>query len=676
MAHRAERQGKRKTIGTKINNSIAMVMIPSLIVLIVVSCLMAASAVSKLNQTVLEAQADNAANQVDDFFKNKVTSVSMFQFNTRTQMYAEATKGEADIAAYDSLDAQVALLKETYNIMKEEGVEGVWVVGKDNGCYLMQDGEIEPVDFNTVDWDEKVNSSNKTIITEPFYDTVTGKIVLCIVSPVYGLTQDGIVGYVGFDVYEDSLAERLSQLKIGKEGFLDLISSDNKYIYSIDDTIIDKSVSEVSGLGANFTSMISNNQTGKVVYDYEGTRYNAIIQDCETNDWLAVANIPTSEVNATRNQLVLILGGIAIVILIMLIAILYYIIAKVTRPIKELTEGVEEFSSGNLKIEMDVHTDDEIGVLADSVRKTIHTQQEIINNISYLLGEMSRGNLKLEVTGNYIGDFHPIQEALLQIIEALNSTLGQISQSAGQVSLGSGQMAESAQSLAEGATDQAGAIEELQASITDVTEQVEETAALGRDAYSKALEIEKEAEVSSQEMGRMTEAMSQIQETSRQIAGIIAQIEDIATQTNLLSLNAAIEAARAGEAGRGFAVVADQIRKLAEDSGKSAVNTRELIESSIREVDKGNEITAKTAQSMNNVIEGMNLIADSVRKSSKAAENQAESMQQIRQGIEQISGVVQSNSAVAEETSATSEELSAQAVTLDELVGRFTLKEE
>lgn len=186
--------------------------------------------------------------------------------------------------------------------------------------------------------------------------------------------------------------------------------------------------------------------------------------------------------------------------------------------------------------------------------------------------------------------------------------------------------------------------------------------------------MEEEAQVSRGEMEKMTSAMERISETSKQIAGIISEIEDIASQTNLLSLNAAIEAARAGEAGRGFAVVADQIRKLAEDSAKSAVNTKDLIETSLKEVEIGSNITEETAQSLKRVIDGLEQIAESVEKSSEASDAQKETIDQIAEGIEQISGVVQSNSAVAEETSATSEELSAQATNLNELVGKFELK--
>ena len=171
----------------------------------------------------------------------------------------------------------------------------------------------------------------------------------------------------------------------------------------------------------------------------------------------------------------------------------------------------------------------------------------------------------------------------------------------------------------------------------------------------------------------MTEAMERITSTSQEIVNIIGEIEEIASQTNLLSLNAAIEAARAGDAGRGFAVVADQIRKLAEDSAQSAVNTRKLIESSLAEVEQGNQITERTTKVMQEVIEGLNQLAQGAESSSKNSIQQAEMMEQLELGVEQISEVVQGNSAIAQEVAATSEELSAQAISLDNMVGQFKL---
>lgn len=666
---------KRKTINEKINRSILIVLVPALVILIVVSCLMAASTVIKLNRSVMDAETENAVTRVDDFFTNKITAISTFQFNARTQRYLEGTPTKQSISSSDDTPELVKMLAHTMDSMSAEGVEAVWIAGIDNGCYLLNDGSVAEVEFGSVNWDDRILESKKPVVSEPFIDNITGKTVISVASPVFSIQDETkVIGFAGFDIYQDSLGKRLEDITIGNNGFLELFSSSNNYIYSIDSSIIGNYVGDISGLPDNYKQSIINNTTGRVTYRYEGTEYEGYILDCSTNDWIAVGNLPMSEMNATRNGLIIILGAMAVVILIILVISIRRSINKVTAPIGVLTAGVEEFSQGNLHVVIDVDTDDEIGILADSVEKTIAGLQDIIQNISYLLSEMAAGNLCLEVEGNYIGDFVPIKEALTKIIDALNNTLGNISESAGQVSLGSNQLAQSAQELAEGATEQAGAVQELQATISEVTGQVLNTAKQGKESYQKTKELTSEAQESSAQMKNMMDAMEKIRSTSAQIAGIIGEIEDIASQTNLLSLNASIEAARAGEAGRGFAVVADQIGKLASDSAQSAVNTRKLIETSIQEVENGNRISEKTAEALERVIEGMNVIADNVQASSQQSESQAESMQQVEKGIEQISGVVQSNSAVAEETSATSEELSAQSANLNEMVAQFKIR--
>lgn len=351
----------------------------------------------------------------------------------------------------------------------------------------------------------------------------------------------------------------------------------------------------------------------------------------------------------------------------------------IAKPLQQISERLKTFAEGDLDSEFPEHdAKDEVAEMIETARKMADNLNVIISDSGKLLNEMADGNFAVatEHEERYTGKFNDLLVGIRNMNRKIDESLRQVEETAEQVSLGSGNMAEAAQSLAEGATEQAGAVEELQATIADITANVEHTAENLQKSHADARKYADDADHSREQMHAMVEAMQRISESSMKIENIISELEDIASQTNLLSLNASIEAARAGEAGKGFAVVADQIRKLAEQSAASAVSTRELIEGSIHDVEEGNKAVALVSETLDEVIKGINDIADTSKSLSENSQSQATAMEQAEQGVNQISEVVQSNSAMAQETSATSEELSAQAETLDNLVRQFTLREQ
>ena len=349
----------------------------------------------------------------------------------------------------------------------------------------------------------------------------------------------------------------------------------------------------------------------------------------------------------------------------------------IEKPLKALGERFKTFAQGDFDSPFPtVDSKDEIADMINEVLNMAGRLQNIINDTNLVLNEMAQGNFVVHIQHEelYVGKFEHMLASIKALIEQMTDMLTNIHQAAAQVSMGSDNLSEAAQVLAEGSTDQAASVEEMQATITTISDGIQSTASQLKEAYLNAKKYSELAETSSSDMAALMESMSRISVSTQQIAHIISDIEDIASQTNLLSLNASIEAARAGEAGKGFAVVADQIRTLAEQSAKSAVDSRSLLENVLHEVADGNTVTQHTSESLKDVVDGVENIASTSKDLSDISADQSVAMNQATEGINRISEIVQSNAATAQETSATSQELTAEATCMADLVSKFTVK--
>ncbi len=354
--------------------------------------------------------------------------------------------------------------------------------------------------------------------------------------------------------------------------------------------------------------------------------------------------------------IVIVAAGLAIAVVTTLIGGI--ITKSITEPVEQIDAAVASLRKGELSnVEMLTYeSEDELGDTIRNLKEAMGILADYVSEISVEVKAIAQGDLTRngdDIT-DFLGDFSELKESLLYILKRFNSTLTEISNLAEQVSSNALEVENASKSLADGATEQAAVIEELNATVDTVVDLAEDTAKETQSASARVKASANKANEEKEKMNDLLTEMKHITEISKEIGNIITDIEDIAAQTNLLSLNASIEAARAGEAGRGFAVVADQIGKLAADSAKSVVNTRDLIDKTLVEIEKGNTITRTTADAFNQIIADMESFAELAENTMEKANSQAESLEQIGQGIEQLSGVVQGNAASSEENTAIS----------------------
>ena len=415
--------------------------------------------------------------------------------------------------------------------------------------------------------------------------------------------------------------------------------------------------------------------TGEVYEDYKSFSKKLTILcgkfQVELDQAKTMANVCTVII-----FIVIVAAGLAIAVVTTMIGRI--ITNSITEPVEQIDAAVASLRKGELSnVEMLTYeSEDEFGDTIRNLKEAMGILADYVSEISVEVKAIAQGDLTRngdDIT-DFLGDFSELKTSLLYILKRFNSTLTEISNLAEQVSSNSSEVENASKSLADGATEQAGVIEELNATIDTVVDMAEDTAKRNTERIGTCKKpLQTKRTKKKKRMNELLTEMEHITEISKEIGNIITDIEDIASQTNLLSLNASIEAARAGEAGKGFAVVADQIGKLAADSAKSAVNTRDLIDKTLVEIEKGNTITRTTADAFNQIITDMESFAELAENTMEKANSQAESLEQIGQGIEQLSGVVQGNAASSEENTAISINLAEGAAKMHDRVNIFKL---
>ena len=627
---------------------------------------------SKKTQLTLESEA--SSNQLAGFFEQYEKVVETLAVNPQIRAVLSETKAGDDILkAKDMGDVENYLVNTA--AADEENLMAAWIADLDASVITQSDG------FTSEDgWDITGRAwyscieSGQTVLTEPYIDSSTGGLILSAAAPVYD-ENGNVLGAAGLDISLDHVNEVMSGYKIGSNGYVLLLSTDGTIIYHPQSDWIQQNIADVD-VSSNVVNAVVNGQTQFLKYKANGTTKYGNVTEVGSTGYVVISNMPSSEY---FQRVYITLGVLALVFAVGIIIVMEKIrrtSAALSKPIAELDETAQKLAQGDLDVTIDVLADNEIGELGESIGATVDRLKEYIvylDEASHALDQIAEGKLAIELKQEYVGEFQKLKVALLNISGSMNEVMHGISDSSQMVATSAGELAKAAQGLAEGSGTQAAAVEELVATASSVTEQVEESKADAKRSADETEKVTTMMEQSQEKMGEMMEAVRKIHETSEQVVGIIKTIEEIADQTNLLSLNASIEAARAGEAGKGFAVVADEIGKLALESSKAANMTRNLIGVSMEEINKGNDIAQGVMSSLKDAVDAVDKVNGMIQKTAESAADQAQSMEQIKVGIEEISQGIQDNSAIAEESSATSQELASQADVLNDMVQRFEL---
>ncbi len=657
-----------ETIKGKITVSVLVLVIISLSLLGIISCVLNSHSTNSTLERNMKATAKVSAERVEweiTSYKNLAEDLGLM---------ARLANEEVDIEEKKTLvDERVKLNEMAYgDILDSKGIS--IFTGENWG--------------DTAFFQEAFKGS--VYVSEPITSGTQGYLQIAIAAPLWkdGLYGTEVVGVVYLAPEENFLNDIMVATNVSEHGSAYMIDNTGNVIAHKDIELVKNRDNSIEAAKTNsalkplakLEQKMVKGESGFGTYRYGGVKkIMAYAPVKNSNDWSIAITAPLSDFIGET------IIGIVITILIVAAAIAVAVVMvkklaeNIGTPIRLCAERLKTLAQGDLHTEIpSVSSKDETLILVNATEDIVSGMGIIIRDVDYILNEMSNNNFNVHSQSleSYVGDFEGILKAVRRIKYSLSSTLIHIREAADQVGLGASQLAESGQALAEGATDQAASVEELLATVNSIADQVERNTENAMSTSQRATQIGKEADTSSAYIREMMQAMQRISDASMQISNIIQTIEEIADQTNLLSLNASIEAARAGEAGRGFAVVAGEIGHLANQCTESVEDTRKLIEAALNEVESGNQIAGETAKALQKVIAGMEEIVKSVEQVAENSNEQNNSMQQINETIEMISEVVQTNSAAAEQGSATSEELSAQATELNDLIESFQLSEE
>lgn len=619
----------------------------------------------------VDTLSDIAMNSLDDFGRFQTDSEYVEEYTQAFEqtLMTSASNTEGVICAY-----------LRYNPDFTEPTSGLFLTRNSTADKLQS---VTPTDFSVYDksdiahvgWYYTPVNNGKPTWMDPYLNENVGIYMISYVVPMF---RDGVnVGILGMDV-DFTMIQELAESSDTYETYLPVIAGSSNNVVYCREIEYGTALSDIGEGGAKFAEAVSGSAGSTAMYtiNISGTSRRAVFSTLD-NGMKLIATADGMEIFKQSNRLFIQIFGTVVLVSAIACAIALLLVRRIARPIKSLNTAASRIADGDLNVTVDCSSKDDIGVLANSFRKTAAKLRDYvgyIDELSGVLNEIAGGNLDISLRLDYQGEFAKLKSSLENISESLNGTLSELDLAADQVAAGADQVSSGAQSLASGSTQQTDSIQTLVETIGEISEQIRANAEEAEHASESMNAIGKEANLSNERMNNMLDAMRDINKNTDEIGAIIKTIEDIAFQTNILALNAAIEAARAGEAGKGFAVVADEVRNLASRSAEASQNTAALISKTTEAVENGSRIANETAESLRTVVANIDDIVKSVDDISRNSQSQAEAVNQVNYGVEQLSAVTQNNSASSEQSAAAAQELAGQANTMKSLTGRFTLR--
>lgn len=696
---------RNKQLTYKISVAIGILLVICLTVMIAISTTIAANfmnssisgefdGIAQQNGEMVQGVLDRASDAAN-ILQNYITE--RYDDYAKTGYTGETVKSEVYDVQLQKMNREIEqfmISVANTSVTSSEGIAGVGVFFepnafdpaiKDYTIYVSEsdakNGKVQSYgeysSYGSQDYYKNAAKTQQSSFTSPYKEQGINMISASFPIVYQGKTQGVILVDINIDTFNGlrSTDDKYDTM------YVDVLMGNSTLVYdSESDEYVGKKLSDLlpakeyakiqKGIdtGSSFSVTTKKDNGSKVA------RYYSPIKAVNQTWWAASA---LNKTNLQSNTIILIvlMIVIALITLAIIIVISHRLVKKYIKPIDEVVAVADQLAMGDFSVSIEKNYNDEIGQLADKFGNMSERLSAIIKDLTRGLKEMASGNFNISPNVEHIGDFKDIEVALVKVIKDLSSTLSEINHVADTVASNASQLSDGAQAITEGATDQASSVQELQSTIANVSDQVDMNAHNANKANKMAEAVGHQIIESNNQVQQIVSAMEVITENSKQISSIINTIDEIASSTNLLALNASIEAARAGEEGRGFAVVATQVGNLAAQSADAAKSSGELIIQAINAVEEGKKIVDDAAAKLMESVEKTKELVENINQISIASEQQAESLKQVSEAANQIAAVVEENTAMAEESSASSEELASQADRLKELVGVFKLME-